>query len=55
MQRKTSDEELKKLYQLLDNIRIATLGADYQTRIQMREIKEKAIAKIKTLQSQTND
>ena len=53
MQRKGSDEELKKLYQLLDKIRDATLGSDYQTRIQMRQIRDKAIERIKTLETQS--
>lgn len=55
MQKKTYDEELRKLYYLLDKIRIATLGADYQTRAQMREIKEKAIVRIKNLEAQLSD
>ena len=45
------DQELVKLYDLLEKIRNATLGADYQTRNQMRQIKNKTLERIKTLTS----
>ena len=49
------NQELIKLYELLEKTRIATLGADYQTRIQMREIRDKTIARIKTIKSSQQD
>lgn len=45
------DSELRKLYQLLDKIKVATLGSDYQTRMQMKEIENKTIDRIKFIRS----
>lgn len=54
MYRMTEKEtELKKLYDLLDKVRVAILGSDYQTRMQMKEIEEKVILKIKSIRSNT--
>lgn len=43
--------ELKKLYNHLDKIKNAILGADYQTRIEMEQIKKRTIEKIKFIQN----
>jgi len=47
--------ELKKLYELIEKIRVASLGADYQTRCEFNLIKEKAAQRIKELQSQPDN
>lgn len=43
--------QLKKLYALLEKIRKNVLGADYQTRIEMRELEDKVIERIKFIKS----
>lgn len=49
------ENELRKLYQLLDKIKEASLGSDYQTRMQMKDIESKAIERIKSLKSIHNE
>lgn len=44
-----SQIQLDKLYDLLEKTRVAMLGSDYQTRMQLKEIQEKVIYKIKSL------
>ena len=44
-----SQIQLDKLYDLLEKTRTAMLGSDYQTRMQLKEIQEKVICKIKSL------
>lgn len=48
----SSQKELKQLYSLLDRVRSATLGADYKTRIEMKEMADKIVEKIKAITKQ---
>jgi hypothetical protein len=48
----TSNEELNKLYTLLNKVSNAMLGSDPQTRRQYMQIKENVIIKIKTIEQQ---
>jgi hypothetical protein len=48
----SSQNELKKLYSLLDRVRAAALGADYKTRIEMKEMADKIVEKIKAITQQ---
>ena len=48
----TSNEELNKLYTLLNKVSNAMLGSDPQTRRQYMLIKENVIIKIKTIEQQ---
>jgi hypothetical protein len=41
--------EIAKLYALIEKVKVASLGADYQTRIQFNEIKNKATQRINEL------
>jgi hypothetical protein len=41
--------EIAKLYALIEKVKVASLGADYQTRIQFNQIKEKAAQRIDEL------
>lgn len=46
----TNNEELKKLYMLLNKVSDALLGSDPQTRRQYLHVKEKVVEKIKTIE-----
>ena len=46
----TSNEELKKLYTLLNKVSDALLGSDPQTRRQFLQIKQNVVDKIKTIE-----
>jgi hypothetical protein len=48
----TNNEELKKLYTLLNKVSNALLGSDPQTRRQFLQIKQNIIYKIKTIEQQ---
>lgn len=48
----TNNEELNKLYALLNKVSNAMLGSDPQTRRQYMQIKENVIIKIKTIEQQ---
>ena len=48
----TNNEELKKLYTLLNKVSNALLGSDPQTRRQFLQIMENIIYKIKTIEQQ---
>lgn len=43
--------QIKKLYALLEQIRKNVLGADYQTRIEMQDLENKVVDKIKFLKA----
>jgi hypothetical protein len=45
------DIELKKLYALVEKIKQASLGSDYQTRLQFNNIKEKALERINEIKN----
>jgi hypothetical protein len=40
-QHSESYQEIKKLYSLLERVRSASLGSDYKTRMEMKEMAEK--------------
>lgn len=42
-------KELKKLYDLLEKVRSTSLGADYKTRIEMKQMADKIVEKIKEI------
>lgn len=48
-QHSESHQEIKKLYSLLERVRSASLGSDYKTRMEMKEMADKIVEKIKTL------
>lgn len=43
--------QLKKLYALLEKIRNNVLGADYQTRVEMQQLENKVMERIKFIKS----
>lgn len=51
---KSKDIELKKLYDLLEKVKYQTLGSDYQTRLQLKVIKQKVIEKIQSIESEVS-
>lgn len=46
--------QLKKLYALLERVKKETLGADYQKRIEMKELQSKIEEKILAMRMTTN-
>jgi len=46
-----ANRELKKLYDLLEKVRSTSLGADYKTRSEMKEMADKIVEKIKEISS----
>lgn len=47
-----SHKEIKKLYDLLERVRAASLGSDYKTRMEMKDMADKIVEKIKEMTKQ---
>lgn len=50
-----NNKDIKKLYALLEKVRVAALGSDYKTRLEMKELADKIVEKIKQISNDKYD